>query len=92
MGEAVFLGKPYYAVPIERQFEQTLNALYVQHLGYGEYHVDITEASLRAFLDRTRRVREKICKAHKQDRNNAILTALDGLIARIATEGRWCNA
>jgi uncharacterized protein (TIGR00661 family) len=35
MGEAVYLGKPMLSVPLEGQFEQSLNALYLQQLGYG---------------------------------------------------------
>jgi uncharacterized protein (TIGR00661 family) len=35
MGEAVYLHKPMLAVPVVRQFEQVLNARYLQHEGYG---------------------------------------------------------
>jgi uncharacterized protein (TIGR00661 family) len=87
MGEAVFLGKPYYAVPIERQFEQTLNALYVEQLGYGEYRTDITEKSLRAFLSQTKTYAKNL-RAHKQNRNVQIFTALHAIIERIGKEGR----
>jgi uncharacterized protein (TIGR00661 family) len=35
MGEAVYLHKPMLAVPVTRQFEQVMNARYLQHEGYG---------------------------------------------------------
>ena len=39
MSEAVHLNKPLLSIPLEKQFEQVLNALYLEHLGYG-LHVD----------------------------------------------------
>ena len=35
MGEAVYLHKPMLAIPVTRQFEQVMNARYLQHEGYG---------------------------------------------------------
>jgi uncharacterized protein (TIGR00661 family) len=35
MGEAVYLHKPVLCVPLNGQFEQVLNARYLQHEGYG---------------------------------------------------------
>ena len=40
------------SVPLEGQFEQTLNALYLQKLGYGEYHRELSEAAIAQFLER----------------------------------------
>ena len=37
MSECVYLHKPMLAMPIGGQFEQTLNALYLEREGYGEY-------------------------------------------------------
>src|SRR4029078_10923490 len=50
--EAVFLQKPVLSVPVERQFEQVLNALYLQDLGYGTRARRLDEATLGAFLER----------------------------------------
>jgi uncharacterized protein (TIGR00661 family) len=33
--EALYLGKPYLAIPVRHQFEQVLNAYYVDKMGYG---------------------------------------------------------
>ena len=87
MGEAVYLGKPVYSIPLVGQFEQTLNALYLRELGYGEYHTTIDEASIARFLERAPEYKQKLT-AHHQDRNRAILDAVDELIARVQETGR----
>jgi uncharacterized protein (TIGR00661 family) len=87
MGEAVYLGKPMLSVPLVGQFEQTLNALYLAKLGYGEYHRELSEAAIVAFLARAPEYAQRL-KAHRQERNRAILAKLDELIAEIAEKGR----
>ena len=42
MGEAVYLRKPMLAVPVAEQFEQILNARYLERLGYGDYAPAVT--------------------------------------------------
>ena len=37
ISEALYLQKPILSIPVEGQFEQTLNALYLKKLGYGVY-------------------------------------------------------
>ena len=37
VSEALYLGKPYLAMPVQNQFEQTFNAYYVDKLGYGAW-------------------------------------------------------
>jgi uncharacterized protein (TIGR00661 family) len=87
MGEAVYLHKPMLSVPLKGQFEQTLNALYLQKLGYGEYHRELDEKAIVEFLDRAPEYAKNV-RAHQQDRNRAILEKLDSLIAEIKVKGR----
>jgi uncharacterized protein (TIGR00661 family) len=87
MGEAVYLGKPVYSIPLVGQFEQTLNALYLQKLGYGEYHETIDGDRVARFLERTPDYKRALTH-HHQDRNNAILAEVDTLIAKVAKTGR----
>jgi uncharacterized protein (TIGR00661 family) len=87
MGEAVYLGKPMLSVPLKGQFEQTLNALYLQKLGYGEYHRELSERAIAEFLERAPEYARNVA-GHKQDRNRAILDKLDALIAEIGVKGR----
>jgi uncharacterized protein (TIGR00661 family) len=89
MGEAVQLGKPLLSVPLEGQFEQTLNALYLQKLGYGEYHRSLDEDRIASFLYKAPLYTEKLKSyPHRDDRNRSILSTLDQLIAQIGVEGR----
>jgi uncharacterized protein (TIGR00661 family) len=87
MGEAVYLHKPMLSVPLKGQFEQTLNALYLQKLGYGEYHRELDEKAIQQFLDRAPEYANNLI-AHKQDRNRALLEKLDSLIEEIKVKGR----
>jgi uncharacterized protein (TIGR00661 family) len=87
MGEAVFLGKPLLSVPLKGQFEQTLNALYLQKLGYGEYHRELDETAIKNFISRAPQYTNNL-SAHNQDRNRAILEKLDFLLAEIKAKGR----
>ena len=87
MGEAVYLHKPMLSVPLKGQFEQTLNALYLQKLGYGEYHRELDQGAIARFLERAPDYAKNVA-GHHQDRNRAILDKLDALIAEIAVKGR----
>ena len=87
MGEAVYLGKPMLSVPLKGQFEQILNALYLEKLGYGEYHRELGAKAIARFLDRADGYAKNLA-AYGQDRNAKILGALDGLIDEIKSKGR----
>jgi uncharacterized protein (TIGR00661 family) len=87
MGEAVYLGKPVLSVPLKGQFEQTLNALYLQELGYGEYHRELSEDVIRQFLGSADKYAKRLEMYH-QDGNTKILKSLDSLIADVAEKGR----
>ncbi|MCU1282045.1 MAG: teichoic acid biosynthesis protein [bacterium] len=87
MGEAVYLGKPMLSVPLKGQFEQTLNALYLQKLGYGEYHRELSQGAIAQFLERAPDYARNVAQ-HKQDRNRAILAKLDSLIEEMKLKGR----
>jgi uncharacterized protein (TIGR00661 family) len=50
MGEAVHLKVPMMAVPIRGQYEQELNARYLQKLGYGDWTYELEHDGLQDFL------------------------------------------
>ncbi|MGB9838160.1 MJ1255/VC2487 family glycosyltransferase [Methanothermobacter sp.] len=52
ISEALYLRKPVYSVPVKGQFEQILNAVYLEKLGYGEFHEETERESLEGFLGR----------------------------------------
>ena len=50
ISEAVYLRKPIYSFPIVGQFEQWMNAAYIEKLGYGRHFPTLEADSLKAFL------------------------------------------
>jgi uncharacterized protein (TIGR00661 family) len=52
MSECVYLHKPMLAVPVRKQFEQVLNARWLERLGYGVSADEITAGGLSGFLER----------------------------------------
>ena len=52
LGEALHLKKPILATPVLGQFEQLLNARYLESLGFGTYDTHLGLDTLNHFLDR----------------------------------------
>jgi len=81
MGEAVYLGRPMLAVPVGKQFEQVLNARYLQAEGYGMCVDQVDGPSLTAFLERLPDYTRQLA-GYRQDGNTNLLAALEeGLAA-----------
>ncbi|WP_455644678.1 MJ1255/VC2487 family glycosyltransferase [Methanosphaera sp.] len=75
--EALQLGKPILSIPVNKQFEQILNAIYVERLGYGEHHDNINQRILDNFIENVPTYRENIAKNYrKHDDNTETLEAL----------------
>lgn len=84
MSEAVYLRKPMLAVPLARQFEQVLNARYVEHLGYGRHAPHLDDArTIHEFLAAIPGCREKL-EGYAQDGNRDLLAAVDEHLDRAA--------
>jgi uncharacterized protein (TIGR00661 family) len=84
MGEAVYLGKPMLAIPLGNQFEQLLNARYLEHQGYGRGAEGLDDSSVvRSFLDRLPAYEERLA-GFTHDRNESLLATIDRLIPRIS--------
>jgi uncharacterized protein (TIGR00661 family) len=81
MGEAVYLRKPMLAVPIQGQFEQLLNARYLEKLGYGRCAESLSdEETVLSFLCDLPRHQERLA-SYSQDGNEQLLSALDRALA-----------
>lgn len=87
MGEAVYLHKPMLAVPIRKQFEQVLNARYLEYEGYGMCTEELAAGSLGAFLERLEEYRANLASYH-QDGNRDMLESLDQALAGAVRDGR----
>jgi uncharacterized protein (TIGR00661 family) len=83
MGEAVYLRRPMLAVPVRGQFEQILNARYLQKLGYGRYAASLDDpATLYAFVAGLPEHEAKLASYH-QEGNTALLSFLDQKLATL---------
>jgi uncharacterized protein (TIGR00661 family) len=83
MSESVFLHKPMLSVPVVGQFEQTLNALYLEREGFGRYAAAVTESALRSFLDSLPACEERLSR-YAQDGNRLLFGALDEQLDALA--------
>jgi uncharacterized protein (TIGR00661 family) len=80
ISEALYLGKPVLSVPVKGQFEQILNALYLDRLGYGEFHEELDREIIENFFDNLDEYRYNIQHYFAHDKNQAILDELDRII------------
>jgi uncharacterized protein (TIGR00661 family) len=84
MGEAVYLHKPMLAVPLERQFEQVLNARYLEREGFGKAAMKLTDPGvIRDFVAAIPACEEKLA-AYAQDGNRVLFQAVDEVLDRAA--------
>ena len=80
ISEALYLGKPYLAWPVKRQFEQIFNAYYIGRMGYGAYWDDLNKERVESFLFNLETYREQLRTYARAD-NSALFAKLDELIA-----------
>jgi uncharacterized protein (TIGR00661 family) len=83
MGEAVHLRVPMLAVPLEAQFEQEMNARWLEHLGYGERAATLDADRVAAFLARTDEHAHALQSYTPRD-NSMLYACVDECLARAA--------
>lgn len=83
LGEAIFLGKPVYSVPVQHQYEQLMNARYLEELGYGLGAETIDGDLLRLFLAENTRYASRV-QRHSQDGNRLLFRTVDAVLDRFA--------
>lgn len=82
MSEAVYLHKPMLAIPLAGQFEQIMNARYLERLGFGVAADSIDEAALERFLEREERHAEALAE-YSQDGNVETLETVEQALAEL---------
>ena len=87
VSEALYLGKPYLAVPVQSQFEQTFNAYYVDKLGYGASWEELSKEKIESFLFNLPVYAENLA-AYPRTGNGALLSKLDELIGTYTAKAR----
>ncbi|MFT3838742.1 MAG: glycosyltransferase family protein [Myxococcaceae bacterium] len=91
MSEAVYLHKPLLSLPVGGQFEQVLNALWLEKLGYGMYAKVLDGPTLSKFLERVPDC-AKALEGYHQDGNQKMIAALDEqLEAAFQKKGTWAE-
>jgi len=83
MTESVYLHKPLLAVPVAGQFEQVINARYLQAEGYGRSATAINDDTVSDFISSIDGCAQQLAR-YKQDGNALLFKALDALLDRSA--------
>ncbi len=83
LSEAVYLGKPVLSVPLHGQFEQLMNARYLEREGFGLCAPTIDAAALARFLGDLDAFHARLGE-YVQDGN---VEALDTIVARVTAAG-----
>ena len=84
MGEAVYLRKPMLAIPLAGQFEQLLNARYLEREGYGVGADDLSDPrTVAAFVEQIPTLTANLA-GYQQDGNRELLTAVDHFLTKAA--------
>jgi uncharacterized protein (TIGR00661 family) len=91
IGEALYLGKPVFSVPVRNQYEQILNARYLEHLGYGLEAPRVDADLLRLFLRETHKYAANVDK-HEQDGNRRLYKIVDRVLDRFERAGKKSRA
>jgi uncharacterized protein (TIGR00661 family) len=85
--EALYLGKPYLAVPVKHQFEQVFNAHWLRKMDYGAFWEELNKERVESFLYNLPLYLEKLANYPRQG-NRALLAKLDSLIAAYTSPSR----
>ena len=84
MSEAIYLHKPFLSAPVGGQFEQVLNARYLQQAGYGQHAETIDAPTLAGFIGRLPDFARAL-SSYQQDGNTATFGEVDAFLATLAT-------
>ena len=82
ISEALYLKKPYFALPIKKRVEQLINAYYLKDLGYGNYSEKLTANELDAFIKNIPFYKQKL-KKYKRTDNAQLYKLLDSLLDKL---------
>ena len=78
--EALALRKPYCSIPVQGQFEQVMNAIMLEELGYGKNVSELTRETISSFLYDLPDFAEKV-KQYRTEDNSKIEMKLEELLA-----------
>jgi uncharacterized protein (TIGR00661 family) len=76
LSEAVYLGKPVLSIPLRGQFEQLMNARYLERLGFGLCATEVTAERAGEFVSRVGEFEEAL-EGYGQSGNSVALEAIE---------------
>lgn len=83
LSEAVHLRVPVLSIPLRGQFEQELNARWIEHLGYGRRAERITPGAVAEFLAGSD-AHERALRGYAPRDNSLLFACVDEVLARAA--------
>ncbi|MGV8086342.1 MAG: MJ1255/VC2487 family glycosyltransferase [Candidatus Woesearchaeota archaeon] len=83
ISEAISLHKPVLSIPITGIFEQTLNAMQIKNLGYGDMCDSIDRKVLANFIKNNDKYYKNLQKYKKED-NSRIISKIEELIKEVS--------
>jgi uncharacterized protein (TIGR00661 family) len=87
LSEAVYLGKPVLSVPLKGQFEQLMNARYLEREGFGVCAPHVDAETVSGFLDRIDDFHRQLV-TYEQDGNRAALEVIAARVEAAGSESR----
>jgi uncharacterized protein (TIGR00661 family) len=84
LAEAVCLGIPTLSIPVAGQYEQELNARYLEALGYGAWAPRFEGRFIAEFLERCPEYRAALGGSRLPRDNRMLFACVDELLARVA--------
>jgi uncharacterized protein (TIGR00661 family) len=91
LSEAVYLGKPVLSIPLRGQFEQLMNARYLQREGFGLCAPAIDAPALAAFIERLDVYHDQL-EGYMQDGNVEALAAIEARVTAAGVDTRRARA
>ena len=82
MTEALYLNKPVLTIPVKKQFEQIINAIYLEKAGYGVHLERTNKIQMELFLSNLHRYEENL-KNYPREDNSKILKKINDLAHKL---------
>jgi len=79
ISEALWLNKPYFAIPVGGQIEQIINALYIKKLDFGDWSEVLNAKKTADFISQSSVYRKNLLKNPKEDMSK-LYKKLDSII------------
>ena len=82
ISEDLHLAKPYLTIPIKKQIEQVVNAIYLEKMGYGMWCNKFSQEALNSFIDNLSLYDTNLRRYIRQG-NKETVELLDSLIKKL---------